>query len=448
MQYLTGCHSADSLNEFHRTLLPATLANAVTTPFYRKLWQSIDYQNITIDSLHQLPLVYKEDIRSAGLEAQNRHNLVCNEIFTGGTTGYPLVTVKGDREQRFIYQFYKECFCSSDGTDYRALQINNPYHGHLMAVPVPLHSHKIGIYDIGSFDYGRKVLQMQHNDRDVESKCTVLVGLERCLRAFTVDTLTKYPNGFENNLNYVISYSQLLTNKWRHVLENVWDCEVIDRFGLSEVFGGATYDTDVGWWHFDPVIIPEVVGVNSLEPIKEGKGILVVTALFPFQEAQPLVRYYTGDLVEMIPHEKASSALNYQMWIRPLGRARYGVAKPHSDEWLTTPASVFEVIDDIDEIERQPRFMDSPQVEDPYIIGHPKYKISYYPTTDYKTNIQLDIEFKKAEKTAHRKYLCNKIRDLIIENNIPLADAITKNEVELDINHVDNLNADLLSHAD
>lgn len=437
-----GDYSSEASNArrlFQSELLPSTLLNAYRTPFYQNKWGEISTETINLDNLSSLPLVTKAEIKAAGKSAQNRHGLVCNEIFTGGTTGSPLVTVKGNREQKYIYEFYHEVFGSLTAKKYRALQINNPYHGHLVNVPVPMYSHKIGIYDNGSFEHGRWVLQSQHQDEGVEDQCTVLIGLERCLRAFAMDTLKGHPDGIETDLRYVISYSQILTRKWKKIFEQTWNCSIIDRFGLSEVFGGATLEPQSGWWKFDPVLIPEVIGINSQQKVDEGLGILVLTGLFPFQEAQPMVRYYTGDLVATKRNSFDGSVL-----IKPLGRANFGVPCRDSDQWLLTPLAVLEAVEDIDNIQKIPRFLDASQVADPYSIGHPMYQLSYRHN-EAGTHITLEILLDKVGK-KHAELRTKSVTDNLMEN-ANLKAAVDEGVVTLAVSAVNDLRTDLISHS-
>src|SRR5262249_52436588 len=147
---------------------------------------------------------------------------------------------------------------------------------------------------------------------------------------FTADAMG-HNQVFSSNLEIIISCASYLTPQWRASHERTWKCAVIDRFGLSEIFGGATQNLACGWWHFDPVVIPEVIGHRSGTVIKEGRGLLILTGLFPFQEAQPMVRYSTGDLVD-VTHTRSSRP--GQLAIRPLGRAHCGVPFPEGDDWL------------------------------------------------------------------------------------------------------------------
>src|ERR1044072_3810217 len=51
-------------------LLQPTLQNALRTEFYQSIWKSLDVSEIRTDSLHNLPVITKEQIRQAGRRAQ------------------------------------------------------------------------------------------------------------------------------------------------------------------------------------------------------------------------------------------------------------------------------------------------------------------------------------------------------------------------------------------
>ncbi|TXH78009.1 MAG: hypothetical protein E6Q88_00045 [Lysobacteraceae bacterium] len=437
--------SISALHAFHDALLPGTIRNAGETSFFRDRWAGCDLEHIDRTRLATLPTIDKEDIRAAGEHAQNRAGVVCNDVLTSGTTGNPLVTVRSDREQEFIQEFVTRHLQGNPVTRYfRGLHFTNPYHGHLIRVPAPIHFHRISVYDAGSFDYARNTLLRSHNDANVEERCSVLSGLERCLRAFTLDTMSRYPDGFpQTGLRLVVSYSQYLTQKWRQRLEKTWGAPVVDGFSVSEIFGSATQCLSCGWYHFEPFVIPEVVGAHSGEVLHEGAGLLALTALYPFQQAQPLIRYLTGDLVE-VTH--TASCRPGTTSIKPLGRARYGVPKPGTDQWLLTPASILEAVDEIAEIKRIPRFADVDQVKDPYAIGHPKYR-THWSNDANGVSVTIEVALPRDISDQRREAIATCILRNITDANPQLQAALQENAVSLAVVSCDDVNSDLISQA-
>ncbi|WP_439373838.1 hypothetical protein [Bradyrhizobium sp. DASA03120] len=438
--------SIDALHAFHDELLPETIANALKTTFFREHWSGYNLENISRATLAELPTVGKEHIRSAGEAAQNRAGVVCNDVFTTGTTGNPLITVRSDREQEFIRDFFTRQLRERPAPRcLRGLEFKNPYHGHLIGVPASIHYHRVSVYDAGSFEYGRATLLRCHNDENVEPRCSVLAGLERCLRAFTLDTMQRFPNGFpQTALRLVVSYSQYLTAAWRRRLEDTWGAPVVDRFGISEVFGGASQCLNCGWYHFEPFVVPEVIGAHSGQVLSTGMGLLALTALYPFQEAQPLVRYLTGDLVE-VTHEL--SCRPDTTAIKPLGRARYGVPEPDTDRWLITPASVLEAVDEVSEIARTPRFAGVGQIQDPYAIGHPKYRTRWSKGAS-GLGVKVELALSSNVSDSRRSEVLSNVYSDILKRNPSLEEALRSQRVSFVVGACDDLEeSDLIAQA-
>jgi hypothetical protein len=431
----------EALSELHALLLPQTLANALKTPFYQRLWNGIDVDAIRPEALSALPLTDKAQIRQAGRDAQNRSGEACHETFTSGTSGVPFVTVRSVTEQRFLQDFFARLLPDPpDDSLPRAIQFNNIYHGHLVALPAAVHAHQLGLYDRGVFSHARSLLGARLNDHGVESRVTLLIGLERMLRAFTADC-ESHPRP-PHALRSIVSYSQYLTPAWRRRHEQMWGCPVSDRFSLSEIVGGASRDNASGWWHWDPQLIPEVIGAHSGTILREGIGLLVLTALYPFQQAQPLVRYQTGDLVRVthsLPGREGQFAF------QPLGRARAGVARPGSDDWLITPAALFEIMDEQASIARLPRFLDSPDVRDPYAIGHPRYQLQ---SRNQDGCVDIAIAWQAAPRVREAESLGTQIIDALVSTSPQLAAALARDEVSLSAQARARIGADLIAHAE
>jgi phenylacetate-CoA ligase len=99
------------------------------------------------------------------------------------------------------------------------------------------------------------------------------------------------------------SSGETLTQVQRDLIQRVFQCRVIDRYGLAEA-GVLAYQTDPaddGMLFFDSVAWPEIVGVDfgaELPQVTEGQsGELVVTAFA--NSMMPLIRYSTGDIATL-----------------------------------------------------------------------------------------------------------------------------------------------------
>jgi phenylacetate-CoA ligase len=99
------------------------------------------------------------------------------------------------------------------------------------------------------------------------------------------------------------SSGEALENKQRSVIARVFDCKVIDRYGLAEI-GVAAYQTDPQQTEmlvFDALVWPEIIpGERDAEsPVAEGarSGELVFTGLK--NRMMPLIRYRPGDIATL-----------------------------------------------------------------------------------------------------------------------------------------------------
>lgn len=76
------------------------------------------------------------------------------------------------------------------------------------------------------------------------------------------------------------------------------------HYSLAEVFGGASSLPDGSGYLTEAHVIAEVLDDDDA-PTPEGSfGELTLTEVFPFVQAQPVIRYRTGDIVECLPCEE------------------------------------------------------------------------------------------------------------------------------------------------
>jgi phenylacetate-CoA ligase len=94
----------------------------------------------------------------------------------------------------------------------------------------------------------------------------------------------------------------VITSRIRTLVNDVWCVPLRTSYSLSEFNGYAVgCDRYANRYHFDASIYAEVVDPVDHEPVEEGReGVLVLTSLYPFQQAQPFIRYDTSDLVALV----------------------------------------------------------------------------------------------------------------------------------------------------
>jgi phenylacetate-coenzyme A ligase PaaK-like adenylate-forming protein len=105
------------------------------------------------------------------------------------------------------------------------------------------------------------------------------------------------PSSFKIGL--LSTYGARLSPATRQFLENSWKCPVLETFSISELAGGGHVCPGCGYISFDPHLLP------SAEPVggpaeRDGPLSLRLTELLPYGRCQPLIKYDTGDLVEIV----------------------------------------------------------------------------------------------------------------------------------------------------
>jgi phenylacetate-CoA ligase len=94
------------------------------------------------------------------------------------------------------------------------------------------------------------------------------------------------------------------TNAMRSELEDAFDMDALDSYGLSEVIGpgvaGECVETKDGLHIWEDHFYPEIIDPMTGAVLPDGeKGEIVFTSLT--KEAMPVVRYRTGDLTRLLP---------------------------------------------------------------------------------------------------------------------------------------------------
>ena len=94
------------------------------------------------------------------------------------------------------------------------------------------------------------------------------------------------------------------TNAMRLEIEEAFDMDAVDIYGLSEIIGPGVaqecVETKDGLHIWEDHFYPEVINPETGEPVADGeKGELVFTSLT--KEAFPIIRYRTRDLTRLLP---------------------------------------------------------------------------------------------------------------------------------------------------
>ena len=421
-------------------LLGPTLEHALKSKFHRdRLAGREDVASTS--SWHLLPEMRRDQLETCMgdilLDAGTRREYV----HTGGSSGRPLVFPKTLAEESFIREFFSQVDDCRERDLVRGIRFTTPYHGHETPVPVPAWFHKISPFDFGGFAFARKLLSTSWDAPGVASDCTVVAGAERFVRAFTLDCEAAGLDGAATPVAFLLTNGQYISTTWRRRYAEYWGAAVVDRFALSEAFGGATEDPSTGWYLFDPCCFPEVVALDTRQPISEGLGELLLTTLYPFQQGLPLIRYATGDLVAVTGRHPRSAG---HPAIRPLGRLFHAILPDDRGMPLVPAAVGAEVIDEMPDVRRTPLYRDARHLVARRGLGHAIYHMARAPGDEgavirFHVELEPDSRADAARADAVRERFHVHYRRIVGD---PLPD-----HVGIDVRFGPPPSQDLISHA-
>lgn len=103
-----------------------------------------------------------------------------------------------------------------------------------------------------------------------------------------------------SSVERILCSAEPLSDSKRSKLSNLWNAQVRDSYGMTEVMMlGAEDEGCDGFRFWSDFCYPEVLDETTMEPVADGApGLLVVTALVT-NNATPFIRWNTGDIVTM-----------------------------------------------------------------------------------------------------------------------------------------------------
>lgn len=119
------------------------------------------------------------------------------------------------------------------------------------------------------------------------------------LRMMSEEMQARSQSPQDTHVRAVACTGGFMTNRIRTLIREFWQVPAMTSYSLTEFNGYAPgCALRPNRFHFDESLYAEVVDPVTHEPVAEGEeGLLLVTTLYPFQQAQPFLRYDTGDLV-------------------------------------------------------------------------------------------------------------------------------------------------------
>jgi phenylacetate-coenzyme A ligase PaaK-like adenylate-forming protein len=367
---------ADQVREH---LLPLTLRHAVeNSDFYRQRLGNLAPTLSRISELSELPLLHKRDLVDHLDELRTFDTYPDFLMFTSGTTGNPLPVPVYRSEIEAGNQLLLPPIRAALSRDFPlTVTVLRVGHGnHVLNPEVP----SIPCHINYGLDQLIRVLSATHwvNGRYRAVEHLELNVLN--LREITAKLLSSGVEPASFGLTRILTSGWYLSPHERARLEETWRVELVDRYGVTEVNGDAKWCRTCQAYHFDFLLIPEFLDPETARPVESGVAHMVITGLFPFNQAVPKIRYFVDDLVEV---SEASCGIAEKA-VRFLARSNDCVrtSHPRADgmRFQLFSADVAETLASIPDVMRMPK------------TGFLKFRLSTSEALQARIDIELTYE--------------------------------------------------------
>jgi phenylacetate-CoA ligase len=297
--------SAASLHTLQLQRLQQTLQRAVTSPYYRQMYQDagLSVEAVqTLEDVRKLPFTTKQDLRQGypyGFLTVPRDEIVRLHS-SSGTTGQATVIFHTAHDIDDWANLMARCMYMTGTRKADVFQNMTGYGMFTGGLGFHYGAEKLGALTVpaGSGNSKRQVHFMQ------DFGTTVIHAIPSyALHLFSVfEDLGVDPN---RDLHLKIAFlgAEPHTDHTRKRVEEMLGVKAYNSYGLSEMYGpGVAFECpqQEGLHIWEDAYLVEVIDPMTLEPVPDGEeGELVLTTLT--REAMPLIRYRTRDLTSVLP---------------------------------------------------------------------------------------------------------------------------------------------------
>lgn len=418
-----------ALGEIRNSLLQPTIERAAGCGFYGRLWAGADVRIRRTADLARLPFLRKEHLRDHAAEMFAEPGMSDFVLLTGGTLQLPTL----------LHRTHQESLSWAGRNSLLSGMLTSPLKPLCLNIQVPTNGSRffvpgspvlnVPLVLAKHFEFIDQLLQKSFQYAGYEARISTIMSGQDRLKILTAWLLETGIQATRYSVQNLITSASFQTLRWRKLFESTWGARVTDVYGLSEVPGATALQCDVcGGYHFDPCCVPEVVDLFQQEPIDSGIGSLVLTALYPFVQQQPIIRYWTDDLVAV----DRSCPIVDDLRIEFLGR-RSQCIFDEDGTCLLEPTSVVDALDSIPEVAIQP---------DPLItglasqdVGYHRWKASLEHTPSKRLVLQVELRYEPLLYEERVQLLRLDLASRLKSRSRRLSDAMA-NDLQLEVEFV------------
>jgi len=281
--------------------LNEVLNYAKTSPFYSTRIQNLPLHSL--EDIKNIPFTTKSDLREQspfGLLPTSSSSL-SQYHESSGTTGTPVSVWYNEKDLDEITSGIASCGASFNESD--IVLIRFPY-----ALSTISHFVHRAVQRQGGCVVpadSRTTITPMSKVIDLVKRLNVTVlaciSLQAIMLAEVAEMLGLNPKRDFPSLRAICTAGEPLTPFRRKLIEEIWGVPVFDNYGMTEV-GTTMVDCSSQRLHvFEDYFHVEVLADDLKTDVKDGEiGNLVLTTLR--KRATPMIRYVTGDLVQVVEH--------------------------------------------------------------------------------------------------------------------------------------------------
>ena len=330
-------------------LLELTIHQATRQTDYYSAVLGPGEQKFAADQLSDLPLLNRGDLVEAGSSIRSKYADFGFCSYTSGTSEEPLIVYRSRQEQKYLRELFGLLQAEASGDAPLVLSEASAHHGRKLEVPGHGVQFPVSLAGRAGFHVALQLPKSRFLMDGRYRNISMVAGPTNRIRQLTKFLMVHGYDRPPNPVAQVMVSGQYLSRLGRAGLAAFWkDARVMDSYTLTELFGGADQCSSCGCYHFNDFLVPEVVGLDSSSPVRNGRGRLALTALYPFCQMTPLVRYLPGDLVEVTQDLCPTRRESYRF----LGRALRCLRVPGGV--FVTTADAEEALSGIPEVRRFP----------------------------------------------------------------------------------------------
>jgi phenylacetate-coenzyme A ligase PaaK-like adenylate-forming protein len=337
-------------------MLDLTVQQAIDqSSFYADLYQELPPgRYVGFQELASLPSIKRTDVERAGANICSRYTTYKFSSYTSGTTtASPLIIDRSSQEQQYLINFFSTLQASSPvpANPQLVLSLADWSNGQRLQIPGRVYTFPVALIEEQGFYQAVGLLRRAFNINGQERRISAIAGSFRALMPLTAYLDAEGHRDLAEHIKVIQTSSQYQTAYSRAWVSKFWNCQVEDRYSLTEIFCGASQCPHCRLYHFDPFGVAEVVNLSTDERIESGRGKLLLSGLYPFTQMTPLIRYAPGDLVEVQPCDCPLGAVGFRL----LGRLYSSLdLEPELGAGaFLAGGEVYEVLDPISDLNRQ-----------------------------------------------------------------------------------------------